>query len=124
MSSTLPTTRSPAPRANRISVSAGVRDTIRCGSAGSVTAVPSSSVSVNGYVAATDGTAIDGDAAVATGDEVPPDEQATTTSATKRRNAYDAVRAAGEARVGTMRLQGNERESIAEGADRPRAGQR
>src|SRR5215212_552486 len=43
-SSTLPTTRSPAPIAKRTSVSAGVSDTILSGSPASVTTVPSSSV--------------------------------------------------------------------------------
>ena len=52
MSSTFATTRSPAPIANRVSVAAGVRDTIRRGSAAIVTAVPSSSVMVTGNAGA------------------------------------------------------------------------
>jgi hypothetical protein len=44
----LPTTREPTPRANRVSVVAGVSETIFCGSAVIVTAVPSSSVTVTG----------------------------------------------------------------------------
>src|SRR6266850_5468282 len=48
MSSTLPTTRSPAPMANRISVSAGVSDTIFWGSLLSSTFVAASSVRVIG----------------------------------------------------------------------------
>ena len=46
--SSVATIRSPAPRSNRISVVAGVSETIFCGAAASVTAVPSSSVSVTG----------------------------------------------------------------------------
>ena len=42
--SSVATTRSPAPSANRISVVAGVSETIFWGAAGIVTAVPSSSV--------------------------------------------------------------------------------
>src|SRR5512143_4108404 len=48
MSCTFPTTRDPAPIANRVSVVAGVSDTIRWGSPLIVTGVPSSSVSVSG----------------------------------------------------------------------------
>src|SRR5215213_8734145 len=58
MSSTLPTTRSPAPILNRISVVAGVRLTTFSGGLGSSTAVPSSSVSVSGNDAPTDGVAL------------------------------------------------------------------
>jgi hypothetical protein len=48
MSSTFPTTLSPAPMAKRISVSAGVNETTFAGSAGSVTATPSSPARVIG----------------------------------------------------------------------------
>src|SRR5436190_21735136 len=48
MSSTLARTRSPTPRANRISVVAGVSETRRRGSAARVTVSPSSSVKVIG----------------------------------------------------------------------------
>src|SRR4051794_31685200 len=58
-----PTTRSPTPSANRVSVAAGVSETIFFGSAGIVTEVPSSSVRVSGN-RPTDG------AAVAVGDAV------------------------------------------------------
>ena len=51
-SSTLPTTRSPAPIVNRISVVAGVSETIFWGSAAIVTSVPSSSVRVTGKLGA------------------------------------------------------------------------
>ncbi len=51
-SSTLATTRSPAPSLKRISVAAGVRDTILVGSAASATEVPSSSVRVAGKAGA------------------------------------------------------------------------
>ena len=47
-SSTLPTIRSPTPSANRVSVAAGVRDTIFVGSAGMVAEPSSSSVSSTG----------------------------------------------------------------------------
>src|SRR3990170_8923450 len=52
MSSTLATTRSATPRAKRVSVAAGVSETMRWGSAGISTAVPSSSVIVTGNVGA------------------------------------------------------------------------
>ena len=52
MSSTLATTRLPAPIANSVSVAAGVSETIRCGSAGIATCVPSSSVTVTGKAGA------------------------------------------------------------------------
>src|SRR3989304_4428395 len=52
MSSTLATTRSAAPRAKRVSVAAGVSETMCWGSAGISTAVPSSSVIVTGNVGA------------------------------------------------------------------------
>src|SRR4051794_41863797 len=58
-----PTTRSPSPSANSVSVAAGVSETIFFGSAGIVTEVPSSSVRVSGN-RPTDG------AAVAVGDAV------------------------------------------------------
>ena len=57
-SSTLPTTLSPTPSANRISVAALVIDAILVGAAGSVTSVPSSSVSVSGKVGAGVGVAV------------------------------------------------------------------
>ena len=52
MSSTLPTTRFPAPIANSVSVAAGVSETILCGSDGIRTCVPSSSVTVTGKAGA------------------------------------------------------------------------
>src|SRR3954467_5216114 len=52
-----PTTRSPTPSANRVSVAAGVSETIFLGSAGIVTEVPSSSVRVSGN-RATDGAGV------------------------------------------------------------------
>jgi hypothetical protein len=69
---TLPTTRSPAPMANRTSVSAGVSETILSGSAASLTIVPSSSVRLTGKagpgeMAASDG----GTVAVAAGTRAP-----------------------------------------------------
>src|SRR4051794_7464712 len=54
-SSTLATILSPSPSENRISVVAGVSDTIFCGSALISTDVPSSSVTVSGYAGAADG---------------------------------------------------------------------
>src|SRR3954447_22585653 len=57
-SSTFATIRSPSPRENRISVVAGVSDTILCGSALISTDVPSSSVTVSGNAAAADGDAV------------------------------------------------------------------
>ena len=84
--SSVATTRSPAPSWNRISVVAGVRDTIFFGSAASSTDVPTSSVIVTGKagvglglgdaaasLAAAEGLgATDG----AGDDDAPPDEQA------------------------------------------------
>jgi hypothetical protein len=73
MSSTLPTTRSPAPIAYRISVSAGVRDTIFCGSAASSSVVPSSSVRLTGNAGPGDAAAAadGGTVAVAGGTSAP-----------------------------------------------------
>ena len=64
MSSTFATTRSPAPIVNRISVVAGVSETIFWGSAAMVTSVPSSSVRVTGKAAPDvgDGAALTGGA--------------------------------------------------------------
>src|SRR5262245_17155549 len=126
MSSTLPTTRSPAPSANRISVSAGVRETIRCGSAGRVTEVPSSSVRVTGNAAAAVAGA-DGAAEVLAlgkagawlvdGDPAAPDEQAaamTRTSRSSGRIQDRAARAVGNGCVNTMRLQGRGKDAEGE----------
>src|SRR5262245_61207743 len=123
MSSTLPTTRSPAPSANRISVSAGVRDTIFCGSAGRVSSVPSSSVRVIGNAAAAEaegatdpGATGDWDAGdttgwLADGDAAPPVEHAATTTRRSRNSERideRATRAAEGWKLDTMRLQDEE----------------
>ena len=52
------TTRSPAPTANSVSVTAGVSETIFWGVGASVMAVPSSSVTVTGKAGAGDGLAV------------------------------------------------------------------
>jgi hypothetical protein len=90
----LPTTRSPRPRANSVSVAAGVSETMCCGSAGIVTLVPSSSVSVSGNAATAEGLSLGAGVrvAVATGvagsgvglAAVPP--QAAITMARTRRS--------------------------------------
>src|SRR5436190_7491229 len=73
MSWTLPTTRSPAPMAYRISVSAGVREAIFFGAAASWTVVPSSPVSLAGKAGLGEDTAAadGGTVAVAGGTSAP-----------------------------------------------------
>src|ERR687890_488040 len=72
-SSTLPTTRSPTPSSNRISVVAGVRLTIFFGAAASSSVVPSSSVRVagNGATAEAEAAADGGGVDVAAGRRGP-----------------------------------------------------
>src|SRR4051794_12668624 len=67
MSSTLPTTREPAPRANSVSVVAGVSEMIFDGRTAIVTAVPSSSVTVNGKATGEGLGAVGGAVAIAVG---------------------------------------------------------
>jgi len=61
------TTRSPAPTANNVSVTAGVSETIFWGADASVMAVPSSSVTVTGKAGVADGLALGVGATVAVG---------------------------------------------------------
>src|SRR4029079_18714881 len=68
---TLPTTREPTPSANRVSVTAGVSETIFWGSAAMVTAVPSSSVIVTGKAGGAVGARVAVGAGVRTGAAVP-----------------------------------------------------
>src|SRR6185312_12626615 len=70
-SSTLPTTREPTPSANRVSVVAGVSETIFWGSDWIVTAVPSSSVTVTGKAGAGVASGVGVGAGVVNGAAVP-----------------------------------------------------
>src|SRR6185369_1240674 len=70
-SSTLPTTREPTPSANRVSVVAGVSETIFRGSDWIVTAVPSSSVTVTGKAGAGVASGVGVGAGVVNGAAVP-----------------------------------------------------
>jgi hypothetical protein len=92
------TTRGPAPTAKRVSVTAGVRETIFFGSAASVTVPPSSSVSVSGNdgaevgvgVGATVGIgvavarAVEADGVIGAFEAALPEQAATTITRTAR----------------------------------------
>src|SRR5690349_14925759 len=110
-SSTLPTTRDPTPSANSVSVVAGGSDTIFCGSAAIVTAVPSSAVAVTGKAGGAVGSGVGVGAGVTNGAAVPdPGVQAgaepapqpaamnrTATSATRREGKRAAIGISGVA---------------------------
>src|SRR5512141_199619 len=94
MSSTLATTRSPAPMAKSVSVAAGVRDTILAGLAAIRTSVPSSSVIVTGKAGAgvAAGAAVGATVGVAAGvgtgvGEEAPAQAETRTARISRRDA-------------------------------------